>query len=233
MSKAKRSQQAELAVAPKLFIDPNYMIALRSASGAVRLVDRNCALVSQRCRTYMDKMEQAVLRCGEEPPTDNLTTLFFGFSGRAGEDGLSTVPVVALYEAHRKRMALTTAAITAPADAQPRSEGRRVSSGNAARRAGSSPSEHRPSSSSACAACPPSFATYECCDGPEPEKLYPVIDLTDVPDHMLDIAVAFMYFKYRADTDITEKRPNGAIAPSFHESYNPLDLIAVSVILGL
>lgn len=56
----KRVVPVECAIPAKLCVDAQNMIALRASNGMIYLVDRNCALVSRRCRNYILACEHLI-----------------------------------------------------------------------------------------------------------------------------------------------------------------------------
>lgn len=263
MLKSKRTQQqAEALTLPKLYVDPLYMVALRSASGRVYLVDRNCALVSRRCRRYLERKEEEILQREEadggspcaavSEPTTHVP--YYGIRGNkedghrvdtdkasspaahgtlAEDDCFVSVPATTLFDVYQKRL---TAAADQHQAQPPRNEALRGSGGPQGKRPGGTPAgtAGRTSATPPPVPWPPAFGALEDYEGAaDGLTLYPLIDLTDVPDPLLDMALGFMYLKYRSDTDFTEKWQSTTALPSCDDGSNAEQLIAASVILEI
>lgn len=239
MSK-KRAPQTELNHNTRLFIDPSNMVVLRAADGETFLVDKNCAMVSKRFRELLVDVETVLSMAAqmleengssensplpqgacpnptsslkEKPPMDmNRAIPFFDIEWelrpQPSNHGKSMCSVMQILQYRQKQNSEKLPPVE-PTTSSSKNAGRAVV---AAAPVGS----RRPYLS--------------CIEDERGVKLYPLFDFPDVKADLLEVAIRFMYLKYRLDSE-PEKRQ------TFHTSLlgesSAVRLIAVSAILGM
>lgn len=242
MSK-KRAPQAELSHNTRLFIDPCNMVVLQAADGETFLVEKNCAMVSKRFREALLELEGTLTAAaqavddssGDTAHTSPVTVPSAAaanassFKERAAVDLERRIPFYDIEWERRPdasdkgRSLYSIGEIVqyrhkqnlerlAPMDTPPTTSGK-----NSGRTPVVVPTGVRR----------PYLSVIEDDDG---VKRYPLFDFPDVKADLLEVAIRFMYLKYRLDSE-PEKRQ------TFHTGLlgesSPVRLIAISAILGM
>lgn len=229
MSK-KRAPQTELNNNNRLSIDPSNMVVLRAGNGNVFLIEKNCAMVSRKFRELLSEMEakisMAVRSMDEsinsgEPPSDSLSFKekgievdcsfpFFDIEWevrpRESDSGKSMFKATQIIHYWQKHNSERVQSSDCP-----------VTSSKNARSAVVSSAGHRRSYLS-------------CLEMDNGVKMYPLFDFPEIDATLLDLAIRFMYLKYRLDSE-PEKRQQFHF--SLLEECNAVRLIAISDLLGM
>lgn len=240
MSK-KRAPQTELNHNTRLFIDPSNMVVLRAADGETFLVDKNCAMVSKRFRELLVEVETVLSVAAqilEENGSPENSPIPQGGSGANPTSALKEKPPVDM------NRTIPFFDIEWELRPQPSNHGkamcsvRQILQYRQKQNSEKLPSIEPPVSSSknagravVTAAPVGSRRPYlSCIEDERGVKLYPLFDFPDVKADLLEIAVRFMYLKYRLDSE-PEKRQ--VFQTSLLGESSAVRLIAVSAILGM
>lgn len=236
MSGRKRAQQVSEAPqqAPRCAAEPENMIALLAASGEIFLIDRNCAKVSELCRNYMSEteklLERAVTRQSRSSAlgggADSRSAIGYCYLDHDTDamvrEDVALEDVVALMAGQQYQQQQQQHLHAHQAD------------GAASEREGSRPPTPNPPAPPAGRLLFTALRRRDARGGAAVRVLYPLIDATCVPAEILQRAVEFMYFKYRADTTTGERgAPAPALFPHGQSEREAGQLIAASVLLGL
>lgn len=229
MSK-KRSHQSELSVQLKLCVSPQNMFALRAATGEVFLLDRNCVLVSRKCREYIESLDKLVLQCSCEiaqraacvppstynaPPPVLNQTLFYYFvqpavdadEGGVETFGMTHLPIEMVAEEHQRAVHNSV---------EPKM----------------GPPSSRDSASKQPTALLPRVNPFGYIEEASGRRLYPAMDLPEISADLLDLAVAFMHYKHKADSE-ADRRTSAPFSHTIFGEPNYARLMAAGAILDM
>lgn len=232
MSK-KRAPQTELNHSTRICIDPANMVVLRAADGETFLIEKNCAMVSKRFRDLLVDAEgtlAAAAQSIEDPSGAEAPNTGIPMSSMKEKQPVDLNRCFPFYDIEWERRPLgsdrgmyrySVAQIIdfrqkqnlekAPAAEVP------TTSKNSGRSAVATPAG-------------PRRPFLSCIEDENGIKKYPLFDFPDVKADLLEVAIRFMYLKYRLDSE-PEKRQ--MFNTSILGESSPVRLIAVSAILGM